>query len=127
LHTTSDGKVFLAFADAALPPGRLVALTDHTVTQRPALKRELAEIRKRGWADALGELEEGLHGIAAPVRDAAGNCRAALSVSGPAYRLAPEKLPAVASACVEAATRIGSQLPGSANGAMSTGGERPTH
>jgi IclR family acetate operon transcriptional repressor len=126
LHTTSDGKVFLAFADAALPPGRLVALTDHTVTQRSTLTRQLATIRSRGWAEALGELEEGLHGIAAPVRDTAGTCRAALSVSGPAYRLGPEKLPAVATACVEAATRIGSQLAGSTNGATSTGGEQPT-
>lgn len=127
LHTTSDGKVFLAFGDAPLPSGRLVALTPRTVTQRSALKRELAEIRSRGWADALGELEDGLHGIAAPVYDAAGTCRAALSVSGPAYRLEVEKVPGFGSACIEAAARIGSQLAGSANGAVSVGGERPTH
>jgi DNA-binding IclR family transcriptional regulator len=127
LHTTSDGKVFLAFADATLPPGPLVGLTARTVTRRAALRRELVEVRARGWAQAVGELEDGLHGVAAPVLDSTGECRAALSVSGPAYRLAPEKLPHVATACVKAATRIGSQLAGSMEGAVLTGGGRPAH
>jgi DNA-binding IclR family transcriptional regulator len=86
------------------------------------LQRELAEIRRRGWAQAIGELEYGLHGVAAPVLDAAGRCRAALSVSGPSYRLVPDQLPQFASACVEAATRIGSRLAGSTDG-----GAQPLH
>jgi DNA-binding IclR family transcriptional regulator len=122
LHTTSDGKVFLAFGGVPLPDGRLVALTPQTVTRRAALERELAEIRRRGWAQAIGELEDGLHGVAAPVLDVAGRCRAALSVSGPAYRLAPEQLPQFASKCVDAATRIGSRLAGSTDG-----GGQPLH
>jgi DNA-binding IclR family transcriptional regulator len=125
LHTTSDGKVFLAFGDAPLPDGPLVGLTPQTVTRRAALRRELVAVRERGWAQAIGELEDGLHGVAAPVLDAGGHCRAALSISGPAYRLAPERLPVVAIACIEAATRIGSQLAGSSDGAASTGGGRP--
>jgi DNA-binding IclR family transcriptional regulator len=127
LHACSDGKVFLAFGGAALPDGPLVALTSRTVTRRAALRRELAEVRARGWAHAIGELEDGLHGVAAPVRDAAGDCRAALSISGPAYRLAAESLPFVATACVEAATRIGSQLAATADGAVPIGGGRPAH
>jgi DNA-binding IclR family transcriptional regulator len=110
LHACSDGKVLLAFGGAQLPQGKLAALTSHTLTTRAALERELAEIRTRGWARALGELEDGLHGVAAPVRDASGACRAALSVSGPSYRMSPEKLSTVATACVEAASRIGAQL-----------------
>ena len=114
LHACSDGKVILAFAGAALPEGPLASLTEHTRTERAELERELAEIRERGWAHALGELEDGLHGVAAPVVDAHGRCRAALSVSGPSYRVPPEKLPLLAIACVEAAAAIGSQLVGSA-------------
>jgi IclR family transcriptional regulator, acetate operon repressor len=125
LHTTSDGKVFLAFGGAPIPEGPLAALTPRTVTRRDALRRELSEVRQRGWAQAVGELEDGLHGVAAPVLDAGGRCRAALSVSGPAYRMAPERLPQLAGVCVEAAARIGAQLVDSTTGAAATGGGGP--
>jgi DNA-binding IclR family transcriptional regulator len=116
LHACSDGKVMLAFDGATLPEGPLAALTSRTVTSRAALGRELAQVKVAGWACAVGELEDGLHGVAAPVRDAAGTCRAALSVSGPSYRLAAEALPSVAAACVEAANLIGSQLAATTDG-----------
>jgi DNA-binding IclR family transcriptional regulator len=116
LHATSDGKVFLAFGRAKLPAGRLVELTSRTHTSRPKLEDEVAQIRARGWAQALGELEDGLHGIAAPVLDSAGRCQAALSVSGPAYRITSDKIPLIARACVDSAEQIGSQLAGSTNG-----------
>ena len=107
IHATSDGKVWLAFGDAKLPPGRLAALTKRTHTRRGDLARELETIRRRGWATAVGELEEGLHGVAAPVVDGSGRCRAALSVSGPSYRIRPEDLPRLAELCRRTARRIG--------------------
>ena len=116
MHATSDGKVFLAFGRAPLPNGRLLELTPRTHTNRAQLEAELAQIREQGWAQALGELEEGLHGIAAPVLDSAGRCQAALSVSGPAYRLTKDRIPSIARACVDSAEQIGSQLAGSTNG-----------
>jgi DNA-binding IclR family transcriptional regulator len=116
LHACSDGKVMLAFGGTALPAGPLAALTPRTVTSLAALNRELEQIRARGWASAVGEFEDGLHGAAAPVRDAAGTCRAALSISGPSYRLAAKALPSVAAACVDAANRIGSQLVATSDG-----------
>jgi DNA-binding IclR family transcriptional regulator len=125
LHACSDGKALLAFAGARLPAGRLPALTARTHVERAALRRELAQVRDQGWAQAVGELEDGLHGVAAPVVDASGKCRGALSVSGPSYRLSVVALPLLAQRCVEAATRIGAQLGGSleANG---SGGEGRT-
>jgi len=110
LHATSDGKILLAFGAAPLPEGRLVALTPRTLTSRPRLRRELARIRERGWAEADGELEEGLRGVSAPVLDPGGRCLAALSVSGPVYRFTSERVTEVARACLEAAVRIGSQV-----------------
>jgi IclR family acetate operon transcriptional repressor len=110
LHATSDGKVFLAYGRAELPRGPLVRLTPRTQTSRARLRLELAQIRERGWAQALGELEEGLHGIAAPVLDASGRCEAALSVSGPAYRVTSDRLPQIGRACAESAAQIGAQL-----------------
>jgi DNA-binding IclR family transcriptional regulator len=123
LHATSDGKILLAYRAAHLPAGRLASLTRWTHTDRTQLRRELARIREQGWAEADGELEEGLHGVAAPVLDAAGSCRAALSVSGPAYRFTTAKVPEFVQACVENATRIGSQLAATDGGSI--GGEAP--
>lgn len=116
LHATSDGKVFLAYAGAPLPKGPLTALTARTHTNRTQLRRELAQVRERGWAQALGEFEEGLHGIAAPVLDRSGHCQAALSVSGPAYRMTAEAVPEIGRACAESAAQIGSLLAVTTNG-----------
>ena len=116
LHCTSDGKVLLAFGEAELPAGRLVALTPRTITNRRVLERQLEEIRVSGWASAVGELEEGLNGAAVPVLDASGSCRAALSVCGPSYRVRPESLPRLAERCRDAASKIGAYLVWSSNG-----------
>jgi len=110
LHTTSDGKIFLAFGEAPLPEGPLVGPTPQTVTSRARLRRELVRIRERGWAEADGELEEGLRGVAAPVVDSDGRCLAALGVCGPVYRFTSERVNEIAQACIEVAVRIGSQL-----------------
>ncbi len=110
LNACSDGKVLLAFGAAELPNGPLPALTPRTLTARAALREELARVRERGWGSAIDEFEEGLNGVAVPVRDAAGDCVAALSVSGPAYRLTAERLPEVAALAEGAAREIARRL-----------------
>ena len=114
LHATSDGKVWLAFGGVKLPRGRLAPLTGRTQTNRSGLARELEAVRRQGWARAVGELEDGLNGVAAPVIDATGRCRAALSVSGPSYRVGPDTLPRLADLCRRSAAAIGTYLAGSA-------------
>ena len=47
----------------------------------------LATVRKRGWAESVGEREAGVASVSAPVRDSSGSVLAAISVSGPADRL----------------------------------------
>jgi DNA-binding IclR family transcriptional regulator len=116
LHATSDGKVFLAFGAATLEPGRLERVAEGTITSRAALEGELRDVREAGWARAVGECEEGLNGVAAPITGADGRCVAALSVSGPAYRLAPEGLAALAGRCTAAAAAISSSLRRSRDG-----------
>src|SRR5215212_8267491 len=91
LHASSDGKAFLAFDDMELPPEPLAAPTKHTITSAGELAAEIERVRARGWATATGELEDGLNGVAVPVWDGAERCVAALSVSGPAYRVLPER------------------------------------
>jgi DNA-binding IclR family transcriptional regulator len=115
LHAASDGKVFLAFSDVTLRSGRLAAITKHTITNRQRLAEELQLIRGRGWASVQGDLEEGLNGVAAPVFDVTDRCAAALSVSGPAYRLPPERMPVVADQVLAATTELAARLGGVVN------------
>jgi IclR family transcriptional regulator, acetate operon repressor len=113
-HTVANGKVLLAFAEGGfedLPlEDPVEAFTERTITSVEDLRFELERVRVEGWASTLGELEEGFNGVAVPVFDASGRCLAALSASGPVYRMTPERLPEVAALCKEAAEEIGVRL-----------------
>lgn len=47
----------------------------------------LASVRRRGWAQSVGERERGTASVSAPVRNPAGKVIAAVSISGPIERL----------------------------------------
>ena len=136
LHCAALGKVLLAFAAAELPKGRLEQRTERTITSRAALAAELVAVRERGYAVTIEELEPGLVAVAAPIfvggtavggtavgGTAVGGTAvcdtvadgpvavAALSVSGPASRLATGgQLPAAAAACMAAARSLSALL-----------------
>lgn len=89
LHATSSGKILLAYLPtkdraAILATSGLKKVTEHTITAKTKLEKNLAEIRETGYAWALEELELGLHAMAAPIRNRDGEVVAALSASGPA-------------------------------------------
>ena len=97
-HAVANGKVLLAYG--AIPiPRELERYTDQTITTRAALEAEMAAVRRDGYATAVAELEDGLVAVAAPVFDGTGACVAALSVSGPAYRMRPEALDQLGRLC----------------------------
>jgi DNA-binding IclR family transcriptional regulator len=100
LHATSSGKILLAWAEpeqrAAILGGGLARHTRRTITSRRKLDTVLNKVRERGWAYTIEELETGLNAVAAPIRDATGRVVAALSVTGPAYRLAETAFPDLA-------------------------------
>ncbi len=102
LHATSTGKAVIAFAEDG--PGRLgeslAALTSNTITRREELSRQLGEIRRRGFAETVDELEEGFSGVATVVRGSAGEVLGALSICGPTQRLsAPRRAQFGAALC----------------------------
>jgi IclR family transcriptional regulator, acetate operon repressor len=114
LHATSNGKIWLAFMEAAdrdrLLAGPLEPFTDRTLTDPDALRRHLETVRRQGYAQTVEELEEGLNAVAAPVRHADGHVAATLGVSGPAFRMRGVDLPRIARATVDAATAVSRQL-----------------
>jgi DNA-binding IclR family transcriptional regulator len=113
LHATSNGKVLLSplsREELRTTPAALTAYTDLTITTRAALRREVAAVRENGYATAVDEFEVGLTALAAPIRDAHGDVVASLSVSGPTFRLAGERLEEVVPAVVEAAREVSHRL-----------------
>jgi DNA-binding IclR family transcriptional regulator len=86
-HATATGKVLLAYTGAGLPPEGLRRYTARTIADPRALAREIERVRARGWADAVGEREDDLAGIAAPVRGSRGELAAIIGVQGPTTRL----------------------------------------
>jgi len=110
LHATSSGKVLLAHlpADrvAALIDEGLEASTPRTVTDPGVLREQLAQAIVDGYAYTVEELEAGLNAVAAPIRGPGGLVIAAVSVSGPSFRLPEDRIPAVAARVTAAATEI---------------------
>jgi DNA-binding IclR family transcriptional regulator len=75
----SGAKVLAAWAD---PGVQRAVLAEATFGERV-----LIDVRRRGWAQSVAERESGVASVSAPVRDAAGQVIAAVSVSGPVDRI----------------------------------------
>jgi DNA-binding IclR family transcriptional regulator len=115
LHATSSGKVLLAFESAEKRAELLATagqsrFTDRTITSPTGLEAQLAAIRGDGRGYRVGycveEYEVGLNAMAAPIRDHTTQVIAAVSVSGPAYRFAADRMPALAPRVIDAAIEI---------------------
>ncbi|MDP9801611.1 DNA-binding IclR family transcriptional regulator [Arcanobacterium wilhelmae] len=66
----------------------------------------LSAVRRRGWAQSVGEREPGVASISAPVRSPNGNVIAAVSISGPIERMGQQPGRLHAGAVVSAANRL---------------------
>jgi IclR family acetate operon transcriptional repressor len=110
LHATSAGKVFLAHASpaelAAVLAEGLERFTAQTITDPEALSRQLDEVRLAGYAYSIEEHEVGLAAVAAPIRDLDGDIIAAITVSGPNFRVNEATIPRIARHVLSAAADI---------------------
>lgn len=111
-HATATGKVMLAFGHATPPPGPLRRYTSRTIADPRVLARVVEKVRVAGWADAVGEREEDLAALAAPVSGSRGELAAIVGVQGPAGRLDAtarrNALPVLLEAAAELSGRLGS-------------------
>ena len=95
-HARAAGKLLLALAPEAwrgryLRSNPLSRLTPRTITDPAELERELALIRRRGFASDEGEFAEGVCCLAVPVVDDDAPL-AAFAVSAPADRFARNRV-----------------------------------
>jgi DNA-binding IclR family transcriptional regulator len=108
-HATAVGKVFLANG-GTLRGGTLKAFTERTIVDRAVLDVEVAKARETGWAQALGEREEDLNAVAAPILDRSGKLVAILGMQGPAVRFSPRAMRAAVELLTDKAAFISSAL-----------------
>lgn len=115
-HCTSVGKAWLAcesddFLRGLYPSPRLPALTPDSITSRAALLSELAEVRRRGYAQNRGESEVGVGSVSAAVCDHHGRPVASISVSAPLPRMTTERWDVLAEAVQRVCRAVASALP----------------
>jgi IclR family KDG regulon transcriptional repressor len=120
-YCTALGKALLAWRPwaevqellTARPP---VRLTDRTITSLEAFADELQRTRARGYSVDDEERQSGVVCIGAPIRDHAGGVIAAVSISGPAFRVREhgiaESAALVVAAAADASVRLGAPMSG---------------
>ena len=89
MHATSTGKAIIAFGQDGMARlgERLTPLTAKTITDRERLEAQLDEIRRRGFAETVDELEDGFTSVGTVVRGRASEVVGAVSICGPTQRL----------------------------------------
>ncbi|MEO6826856.1 MAG: IclR family transcriptional regulator [Microbacteriaceae bacterium] len=119
LHVGSAGRVLLAWNQVLME--RVIAqgldpLTNRTITEAEALRENVLQCHRDGYAITVGERESGASGLSAPVFNAQSELEGALTVMGPSLRMSREFCEASVGRLLEAAeaaTRlIGGRRPG---------------
>lgn len=115
MHCTSVGKAILA----NLPSGVVHEIVDrkglpmhtnHTITDRDSLFKELIQVKQNGYALDLEENENGITCIAAPIFDHLGKAIAAISISGPTIRMTEERLEQLKEQILDVGSQISVRL-----------------
>jgi DNA-binding IclR family transcriptional regulator len=115
LYCTGGGKAILAykpvsFQDLILSKISLQRYTDNTITTIEDLRKEFRLIKKQGYAIDNEEREEGIICVASPIFDCYGEVVAAISISGPSYRIKEKDLSNIISSVVLTAKEISANL-----------------
>jgi DNA-binding IclR family transcriptional regulator len=114
MHAIAAGKVLLASLPErtvlAIARRGLVQYTSRTIIDPRALLEELALVRRRGYAVAIGEWDERLSAAAVPVCDARGSVIATVVVWGASARVNATQLPDLITAARDAARGISHKL-----------------
>lgn len=119
-YATSMGRALLAWApeqerETVIAQTRFETLTPFTVDSPEGFRAALAEVRERGFATSIEELERGLISVAAPVRDLSGAVVGVLASStSTGWRSAESFFGAVVGPVRKAADELSDELGGRA-------------
>lgn len=113
LHSSAQGKIFLAFGGPELRESLrdpLPRATPKTQTQLLLLLAELDEIRHRGYATAPEEAMLGINALAAPILDRDGKLIGSIGLIGSIQHLAAEPPPVLLDRLFALTATIGKRL-----------------
>lgn len=115
LHCTASGKLLLAQMppkerDAVIAGITLTRMTRNSIVSAAKLRAECDAIAKQGHACDNEEFIAGLVAVAVPVRNAAGDVRAAIAVHAPTARMSLDDAIEQLDALKAAALRMGALL-----------------
>ena len=96
MHATSTGKALIAFDEHGMERlgERLTPLTANTITEREKLEAQFGDIRRRGFAETVDELEDGFSGVGA------------LSICGPTQRMTESRRASLGATLCAAAAQL---------------------
>lgn len=111
VYSTALGKCLLCCLprpeiEAVLKKHPMQRLTPRTITDRAGFYRELDRVRARGYSVDNQEDSSGARCLAAPILTAAGEVRAAISISGPAVRMVPPRDREISQALIDACGKV---------------------
>lgn len=111
---TCEGRAIVAFGSNELINrvllSNLTPRTPGTQVDPAKLLKIFAEVRKSGYAIDDEESEQGMRGIAAPLRDITGQVVASIGIGGPSQRLTLRKLRGLTPVLLSTAEAISTQL-----------------
>jgi len=115
LYCTALGKVLLSgFSEADLEvffaSVELRPYTKNTIVTKEGLEKEIREVRRRGYALDLKELDVNLHCIATPIYDYRNRIIAALSISGPSIRFTRARINQLAEPMLKITAEISREM-----------------
>lgn len=116
LSATAVGKALVAFAEGAereklLAELPLEQLTEKSITDRDAFRREIDQVRRQGYAVMDEENEIGMRAVAVPLLNGQGHAFASLATAVPVFRLSLEELKAHVPLLQDAAAELAARLP----------------
>lgn len=117
-HATASGKAWLS----TLSPDRVetvlaresdLDVTPRSALDRSALEAELAEVRIRGYATTIEEMDLGISAVAAPIRGAGPGREATgtISIAGPSVRMTRARMAELSPPLLAAAADISRSWP----------------
>jgi IclR family transcriptional regulator, KDG regulon repressor len=115
MYCTGAGKAILAFlpdseSSSILDKSMLVQHTKNTLVSKEALVRQLEEVREKGFAVDMEELEDGLICVAVPIMNPQHRPVAALSCAGPKQRMSAENIDTISVELLKHAREIAQLL-----------------
>jgi DNA-binding IclR family transcriptional regulator len=113
-HAIAGAKAILAFSPnesvEKVVSKKLKRFTKNTITEAKVLLKQLQKVREQGFAFDLGEHDDGVNAVAAPVFDYDERPLAAVVIAGPAQRIKPKANSPMISHLKDTAGKISYQL-----------------